>query len=335
MVRWEMHDGCDQVGPLEEDHVLRMIASGIPEETVIRAEGEEEWRGLRSHAPFAIALAAAKKAKAAPQDDAPEIEPEPDFVDAPPIAPFDAPRPGHAAAVRRWLSARSTSELVVLGLGVAVTCVSIASAAAALREPPPIHRPPAPVAAPLPAPTPTPRPVPTMPTSVPDGTWAKIPRPGVEVEDTPATRLKYVSNVTDAVPGEPKVQKAKGTVLIQKLRIELAKRSSVPVASIKASVGDTSAIITVTDGIMAGLDVHGEARYFPVCSEGLFATAILTAGLSPEDFAKAGVRAVMCLSEGCTALFDMRPTSPGGGFYGGSSCLSMADMMRLAGLPVE
>ena len=71
MVRWEMHDGCDQVGPLEEDHVLRMIASGIPEETVIRAEGEEEWRGLRSHAPFAIALAAAKKAKAAPQDDAP------------------------------------------------------------------------------------------------------------------------------------------------------------------------------------------------------------------------------------------------------------------------
>ena len=55
-----------------------------------------------------------------------------------------------------------------------------------------------------------------MPTSVPDGTWAKIPRPGVEVEDTPATRLKYVSNVTDAVPGEPKVQKAKGTVLIQK-----------------------------------------------------------------------------------------------------------------------
>jgi hypothetical protein len=56
MAQWELHDGQAQVGPLDEDHVLRMIAHGIPAETVVRRVGEPDWRSLRSHPAFAVAL---------------------------------------------------------------------------------------------------------------------------------------------------------------------------------------------------------------------------------------------------------------------------------------
>lgn len=54
--RWEVHDGSQVVGPLDEDHVLRMIGQGLPETVVVRPEGKEKWKGIRSHAPFAVAL---------------------------------------------------------------------------------------------------------------------------------------------------------------------------------------------------------------------------------------------------------------------------------------
>lgn len=53
---WELHDGAAQVGPLTEDHVLRMIAAGIPATTLVRPAGSEKWKSLRAHAPFAMAL---------------------------------------------------------------------------------------------------------------------------------------------------------------------------------------------------------------------------------------------------------------------------------------
>lgn len=55
--QWELHDGKAAVGPLNEEHVIRMIRHGIPAETVCRRVGEPEWRSLRSHAPFAVACA--------------------------------------------------------------------------------------------------------------------------------------------------------------------------------------------------------------------------------------------------------------------------------------
>jgi hypothetical protein len=80
----------------------------------------------------------------------------------------------------------------------------------------------------------------------------------------------------------------------------------------------------------ATLSVHDEPRSFPVCSEALLGTAMLNAGLGPEDFAKVGMRGLMCKSDGCVAIFDMRPTSSGGGMYAGATCLSLADMIKLA-----
>jgi hypothetical protein len=56
MPQWELHDGQQQVGPLEEDHVIRMIEAGLPDSALVRAVGETDWRGPRSHAPFAAAL---------------------------------------------------------------------------------------------------------------------------------------------------------------------------------------------------------------------------------------------------------------------------------------
>lgn len=40
MSTWELHDGKEQVGPCDEDHVVRMIQHGIPANTLIRRAGE-------------------------------------------------------------------------------------------------------------------------------------------------------------------------------------------------------------------------------------------------------------------------------------------------------
>ena len=56
MQSWELHDGKVQIGPLEEDHVVRMIEAGLPVETLVRPVGQDAWKALRTHAPFAMAL---------------------------------------------------------------------------------------------------------------------------------------------------------------------------------------------------------------------------------------------------------------------------------------
>lgn len=58
MASWDLHDGEEQAGPFDEDHVVRMIQHGIPATTLVRQLGTEDWKGLRSHPPFALALAA-------------------------------------------------------------------------------------------------------------------------------------------------------------------------------------------------------------------------------------------------------------------------------------
>jgi hypothetical protein len=43
-------------GPFTEDDVVHQIKNGLNRDTMIRAMGESEWRSLRTHAPFAMAL---------------------------------------------------------------------------------------------------------------------------------------------------------------------------------------------------------------------------------------------------------------------------------------
>lgn len=177
---------------------------------------------------------------------------------------------------------------------------------------------------------PAPAPVPSMPASVPKGTWARVPMPGKDIPNTPANRIAYTKNALAAVPGEPAVNKAAATKLLAKLRAKLAEQASIPLQSIKMNVGDSAVSLVVSDGTMAHLSVRGEPRAFPVCSEGLLGTSMLSAETTHDEFSKAGVRGILCTSDGCTAVMDMRPTTSGGGIYGGDACLSMADMMKLA-----
>jgi hypothetical protein len=55
---WELfHPEQDKVlGPFDEDNVVDQIRRGLNPRTLARREGEEEWKGLRTHAPFAFAL---------------------------------------------------------------------------------------------------------------------------------------------------------------------------------------------------------------------------------------------------------------------------------------
>lgn len=105
MSTWELHDGRAQVGPVDEQHVLRMIAEGLPENTVVRQVGEADWRSLRSHARFAVALGQ----RAAP---------------APAMAPQGYPQPqafGHPGYPQAPpLQARKVSKSSFIGLGCLV-----------------------------------------------------------------------------------------------------------------------------------------------------------------------------------------------------------------------
>ncbi len=56
MGAWEMFDGESQKGPLTEGEVILAIADGLAPTTLVRRTGELEWLGLRSYAPFALAL---------------------------------------------------------------------------------------------------------------------------------------------------------------------------------------------------------------------------------------------------------------------------------------
>lgn len=98
MAAWELHDGTEQIGPLDEEHVLRMIGDGLSAKTMIRPVGKETWKGLRSYAPFAMAVEAREGVQPAPDPPAPAPA-----VHAP--QPFQvAPKPHRAPeSVTTWI----------------------------------------------------------------------------------------------------------------------------------------------------------------------------------------------------------------------------------------
>ncbi len=54
---WELYDGTKTVGPASEADVVQAIRQGGLTTTIlVRRVGEQEWRGLRTHPPFAMAL---------------------------------------------------------------------------------------------------------------------------------------------------------------------------------------------------------------------------------------------------------------------------------------
>lgn len=179
-------------------------------------------------------------------------------------------------------------------------------------------------ATPEPTPVAAPRPASSSPT------WRTIPRPGVDTPNTSAARLDYMRDVLLTHPGEPKLDPLRGRALLEKVKASLVKQASIPAASVKVNVGDQSGGLIVAKGTLAKLSHRGEILALGACSEALLATAILDAGLSPADFSLAGMPGILCNSDHCTAIFNMRPTSTGGGLYAGEVCLSMDDMITIA-----
>lgn len=159
--------------------------------------------------------------------------------------------------------------------------------------------------------------------------WAVIPRPGKDIPDSPENRITYMGAVMKEVQGEPKINKAKATQLMQRLRASFAKNAGISQQVVKVNVGDSAASFIVNDGVKAELSAKGKPYEIGACSEVLLGAAMVEAKLAPAEFAAVGVRGLLCKSDGCVAIFDMRPTSSGGGLYGGAECLSLADAMKV------
>jgi hypothetical protein len=53
---WYLYDAKREAGPYSEEKVIAMLGVGLDPSTLVRREGEAEWRNLRTHAPFAFAL---------------------------------------------------------------------------------------------------------------------------------------------------------------------------------------------------------------------------------------------------------------------------------------
>jgi len=284
--RWEVYDGEHEQGPMDEERVLELIDEGLPETAMVRRAGEEKWRGLRTHAPFAAALEAG------------EEEPAPA---APPPA------------------AKHVSTPVVL---VAIGAALVGGAIWGWQVMKPPESSPGMPAPPPPA-------LATVPTRVPAGTWAKIPAPGVDIPNTPATRLKYMSQVFEVVPGEPLMDERGAAVLMGKLRAEFARQTGIPLASIKVVMKDGSASIVVDSGVKATAKTkEGRRREFPACSEAFLAMSMVTEDTLPEKFVAVGMRGLLCMSDDCVAVVDMRPTNSSSGFYSGEACVSIQELAQ-------
>jgi uncharacterized protein (DUF2267 family) len=363
MAEWELHDGEKVHGPFTEEWVIEAIGNRLKSTTLIRPVGAQKWKNLTAHAPFAAALE--KKAQAEVPPPLAPPQPSPPLQNQAGLRAWWARQDAATRGVIGFGAAGAVVILLVL-LGVSLfgrskqptsiscehalveaseyirikdwsrarwrldvanmTCDSSHGASIqALRERLAVLeaddiRPQKPDTSPPAAATTSP--------VLRDG-WAVIPKPGTGVPDTEANRVSYIDNVSKRFPGEPPLQKAKAQAVMQKMRTALAKGSGVNASAISVKVGESAAAITVADGVYADLDVGGTEMTFGACSEPYLGLALIDVTL--EALRDAGVRAIVCTAPGCSAVFDARPTAPGGGLYGGGKCISLQQMVNLAG----
>jgi hypothetical protein len=58
MADWEIFDGKTIQGPFSEQALADSIRRGMPPTVLVREMGTAEWRSMREHGPFAVALLA-------------------------------------------------------------------------------------------------------------------------------------------------------------------------------------------------------------------------------------------------------------------------------------
>lgn len=137
MVRWELSDGREQMGPFDEDQVVRLIGSGLSDATLIRPEGDPVWKGLREHQGFARALEhrGARSSLASPPAPAP---PRPA-----PAAPASSPAlSGSALVVSCIIGALVILAVIVRSLGSEIGGGSVTAPPPkpVAADPPPVAR---------------------------------------------------------------------------------------------------------------------------------------------------------------------------------------------------
>jgi hypothetical protein len=59
MADWEIFDGKSTQGPFSEQALADSIRRGLPPTVLVREVGAAEWRNMREHGPFAVALLSA------------------------------------------------------------------------------------------------------------------------------------------------------------------------------------------------------------------------------------------------------------------------------------
>jgi len=110
---WELHTGDKQGGPYTDAQIIEAIERGLKATVVVRQVGSEEWKSLRTHPPFAMAL---ERVSAASQ-------PPPISATAPmgsPIAPKASPpkQSGESRVVGMLIVGAVTISLVIWAISV-------------------------------------------------------------------------------------------------------------------------------------------------------------------------------------------------------------------------
>ena len=159
--------------------------------------------------------------------------------------------------------------------------------------------------------------------------WRRFPLPSADL----SSKARYSSAVLTSQPGEPPMNKKGAAPWLQLARSNLATGTAkIPITQIKATLADGVGTLTVASGVETKIaNPRGRPIRAGICSEVYFATALVE--LAEGNAAASGLRAIKCESDGCSAVFDLRPTRPdGGGVYTGEACASMADMFSALGL---
>lgn len=59
MADWEIFDGTQTQGPFSEQALADSIRRGLPPSVLVREVSAAEWRNMREHGPFAVAMLSA------------------------------------------------------------------------------------------------------------------------------------------------------------------------------------------------------------------------------------------------------------------------------------
>lgn len=212
---------------------------------------------------------------------------------------------------------RERAIIALLGVSVPVATVALGVALRGVGGP---GHPPQRFPEPPPAPVGTvPEPV-TMRT-----TWATIVPPG-DVS-TEAERLHFVAEVLRVHDGEPRPNLTAAEEYGRAVARELSRTASIPLSAITVRASGNGVGLTVRTGTRPRVRAGGRALRHGVCSEPFLVTAVASVRADPTID---GVTSVMCFSDVCMALADMRPTRPRGGFfYGGDACLHVDELSAL------